>query len=91
MGGLFAAILYTANTKTTKKRHGVTQKADDINTILVKHHSAPAACQQSLRTGNSPRQSHAILEVRRRPSQLAGKAKAIKWADWLLRYYTLPT
>ena len=42
MGGLFAVILYTTNTKTTKKRHGVTQKADGINTIPVKHQNAPA-------------------------------------------------
>ena len=47
MGGLFAAILYTTNTKTTKKRHGVTQKADGINTIPVKHPNSPAAFWQS--------------------------------------------
>ena len=41
-GRLFAAILYTANAKMTRKRHGVTQKADGINTIPVKHQNAPA-------------------------------------------------
>ena len=43
MDGVFAAILFTTTrTKTTKKRHGVTQKADGINTIPVKHQNAPA-------------------------------------------------
>ena len=41
MGGLFVAIPYTTHTKT-KKRHGVTQKADGINTSPVKHQNAPA-------------------------------------------------
>ena len=37
MGGLFAAILYTTSAKMAQKPHGVTQNADGINTIPVKH------------------------------------------------------
>ena len=73
MGGLFfAAIRYTTTTKMAKKRHGVTRKADGINTIPVKHQNALAdfsALPSSLRkppqsswvgfkrTGPNPRNS----------------------------------
>mgnify|MGYP001318723634 CR=1 FL=1 len=58
VGGLFAAIRYTTNTKITKKRHGVTQKADGINTIPVKHQNAPAEKRTAVGTRCATRRCH---------------------------------